>query len=276
MAPPRSICRGPRPRAACRAPSPRRRRSATEQPFCDATRSSRIAISQPRALNEASTERLRRGCETRSSPLTVYHERRNRRQRARPSSSNDLGAALLSAATAAPHQQRGLIVNGGEAEAFDHTYTVALLYPNKPRSRTPTTPHASARTLVAPDVVVTAAHCFLDKKSDTGFDLGDEYEWRVALHRHDLTEDDDEHPECSAIIGVKRVVIHPRYDTDYDSNDVAVLLLSSPRRAPAAPPCSRRCRSRATTTRGTRRWARRWRWRGGARRSRRRTAARAT
>ena len=177
------------------------------------------------------------------SEACIFDQRERARRRA------------LSAATAAPH--KGLIVNGGKAETD------------------PATTVACGGGLVAPDVVVTAAHCFLDKKSATGFDLGDEYAWRVALHRptspgrrrarvqRDHRREARHHPP-RATIRITTLTTSPCSSCP------------SPRRAPAAPPSSRRCRSRATTTRGTRRWARRWRWRGEARRGRPRTAARAT
>ena len=85
-------------------------------------------------------------------------------------------------------------------------------------------------TLLAPDgkVVISAAHCFF---TDWGNLITPVGEIVAAVHRHDLTEGPDEH-ECSALIDVEEVIMHPRYYDEYYTNfDVAIVKLKD------APPC---------------------------------------
>ena len=129
-------------------------------------------------------------------------------------------AALVAAAApaTAPSERRGLIVRGVESDPFDHTYTAALLMEPPGNKKEATLRDLQCGgTLVAPDVIVSAAHCFLKKASSKGgYVLTG---WRVALHRHDLSEGDDEHDECSATIPLAKACTpsvnrYPPHTTD--------------------------------------------------------------
>ena len=74
-------------------------------------------------------------------------------------------------------------------------------------------------SLISDRVVLTAAHCIID-----GFGTEKLF---VGVHRHDLTEADDEHV-CSATIEVESIHAHPDYDTVSMEHDVALLLLKDP------------------------------------------------
>lgn len=67
-------------------------------------------------------------------------------------------------------------------------------------------------TLIAPDVVLTAAHCIVPENR----------RWRVFIG------EDVRYPDAGTVIEVRKAVVHPDYRGEGLPNDLAVLLLSSP------------------------------------------------
>ena len=119
--------------------------------------------------------------------------------------------------------RRQLIIGGNQASSFEHTHQVAIS--TKPKLQESTF-HCGG-SLLAADVVLTAAHCFKDALHCFSDDGGDALVWdrtvspgsschlawadyHVGVHRYELGHPDahNEHPECSDTIRVERVTIH--------------------------------------------------------------------
>ncbi|EED92601.1 predicted protein [Thalassiosira pseudonana CCMP1335] len=93
------------------------------------------------------------------------------------------------------------IIGGSEAPTTRYSYTVALTQGGSN--------FFCGGTLIAPDVVLTAAHC-----------MGGSY--NVAIGRHDLTSNGGEE------IAMSKEIKHPNYNTGTDENDFALVILSKP------------------------------------------------
>jgi secreted trypsin-like serine protease len=109
-------------------------------------------------------------------------------------------ASLLHSSSAAFNLFQPRIIGGITAPAQRYPYTVALTYGGSD--------FFCGGSLIAPDVVLTAAHCI----------GGGSYS--VAVGRDDLTSNDGEE------IAVAQEIRHPEYSWDTDENDFALLLLS--------------------------------------------------
>jgi secreted trypsin-like serine protease len=108
------------------------------------------------------------------------------------------------------------IVGGTEADNGEYPFQVALLRAGVSGSFAA---QFCGGTLIAPRVVLTAAHCTVAPQAAGGID--------VLVGGHDLTTTQ------GTRIDVTSVVTHPRFDGMLYDNDVAILRLASP--APAAP-----------------------------------------
>jgi len=99
---------------------------------------------------------------------------------------------------------RDLVVGGHEAAEDRYSYVVSLQLGGR---------HFCGGSLVARDVVLTAAHC----RQGGGYD--------VVLGRHDLRDSDGE------VIPVKREAYHPNNNAEETDNDFMLLFLERPSRA---------------------------------------------
>jgi secreted trypsin-like serine protease len=97
---------------------------------------------------------------------------------------------------------RDLIVGGYEAREDRHSYMASLQLHGR---------HFCGGSLIARDVVLSAAHC----RQGAGYD--------VVLGRHDLDDDDD-----GEVIAVRREIHHPEYDDEETDNDFMLLFLERP------------------------------------------------
>lgn len=98
-----------------------------------------------------------------------------------------------------PHQR---IIGGSEAPSARYPYTVALT--------TTGSNFFCGGSLIAPDIVLTAAHCL----------RGTGVVYRVAVARSDLTSKDGE------VIRVAREIRHPQYNWNTDGFDFGLLVLN--------------------------------------------------
>lgn len=92
------------------------------------------------------------------------------------------------------------IIGGNEAVEDRYSYSVSLQGSNG---------HFCGGSLIAKDVVLTAAHC-----------MGGSY--NVVIGRHDFGDKDGD------VVSMKREIIHPNYNTQTDENDFALVFLSRP------------------------------------------------
>ena len=97
-------------------------------------------------------------------------------------------------------QTRGLIINGDSAPEIRYPYTASLQLYEK---------HYCGGALVAPDMVITAAHCAKNTPI-------------ITLGRYDLDDPlDYDYEEMN----VKSKIVHPEFDKVVVDNDVALLVL---------------------------------------------------
>ena len=118
-----------------------------------------------------------------------------------------VGSILLASTAAAnlfeEKDSSNRIIGGSNANSNRYPYTVALTNGGQD--------FFCGGSLVAPDMVITAAHC-LDGSGG----------YNVAVGRADLKSNDGEE------IRVQREIRHPNYSLSTDENDIALLLLSRP------------------------------------------------
>jgi len=103
-------------------------------------------------------------------------------------------------------RRRSLIINGEDAPENRYPYSVSLQSNSQ---------HYCGGSLIAPDIVITAAHCITTVASSTGATS-------VILGRYDLDSTTDYDYETMSIVGQ---IIHPEWDELLVTNDVALLLL---------------------------------------------------
>ena len=129
------------------------------------------------------------------------------------------GIAVLGAPAA--HAQSVVsprIINGATASAGELPYLVALIDTSRMSQLGTYQAQFCGGALVTPTKVVTAAHCVVDQSTRQIAPPGD-----VLV----LTGQSLKSP-ITAPIAVASIVVHPEYDIDMSSNDIAVLTLASP------------------------------------------------
>ncbi|XP_051967354.1 transmembrane protease serine 13b [Xyrauchen texanus] len=77
--------------------------------------------------------------------------------------------------------------------------------------------HTCGGTLVAPDFIITAAHCFSQEKSDYLLPSN----WKVYIGMVSQLK-------LPSLYNVKKITIHENYDPDTKNNDIALLILNRP------------------------------------------------
>ncbi len=132
-----------------------------------------------------------------------------------------LGMLSLGLAMASPSQAATLtprVINGTPAAATDMPYLVALVDTSGMSRGGAFQAQFCGGALVTPTKVVTAAHCVVDESTKTISDPADIEVVAGPSLKNPLT----------APVPVVSVSVHPNYDIDSSSNDIAVLTLSSP------------------------------------------------
>jgi secreted trypsin-like serine protease len=106
------------------------------------------------------------------------------------------------------------IVGGSEATSYARPWMVSL--------QTSSNFHFCGGSLIAPNVVLTAAHCLDNFYENGGVD-------HVDIGRHDLYVDDGDDANSLAVesIPVLRAIGHNCYDDNSMTHDIAVLILAS-------------------------------------------------
>ena len=133
-------------------------------------------------------------------------------------------AAKHKAAYDAALHRRQLIIGGNTAPRWQHTHQILLTS----SENIAYTRFKCGGSLLAANIVLTAAHCF-NGLGVTDY-RGNPVDYWIHAHRWHLPSGSDEDPACSATIKVARVIRHELYDPDTDENDVAILHLEE--RAP--------------------------------------------
>ncbi|MGB1270580.1 MAG: S1 family serine peptidase, partial [Endozoicomonas sp.] len=105
------------------------------------------------------------------------------------------------------------IVGGQDAEAAQYPWMVSLLYW---RSKNV---HLCGATLISPQWLLTAAHCFDDKQHGLYAYLGADKHIRNSDSWYDFDSD---------VVPVEEVVMHPEYNSKTFEYDAALLRLSEP------------------------------------------------
>ncbi|MFB6892517.1 trypsin-like serine protease [Kitasatospora sp. NPDC056327] len=125
--------------------------------------------------------------------------------------------ALGPAAPAAQARPQGRIVGGGTASTVDHPWVVALS--SRQQFGSARSGQFCGGALVAPNKVVTAAHCFYDESSGRQVERPG---LRVVVGRDDLRG------SAGREVTARGVWIHPDYSFTTNMNDVAVVTLADP------------------------------------------------
>lgn len=132
-----------------------------------------------------------------------------------------LGVVSTSAAFSVPAQASALvprIINGTTAGAADMPYLVALLDSDRMSQLGTYQGQFCGGTLVTPTKVVTAAHCVVDQSTHQQSAASDVYVLSGLSLKSPTT----------APVPVASIAVHPDYDIEMSSNDIAVLTLASP------------------------------------------------
>ncbi|NXX14628.1 ACRO protein, partial [Podargus strigoides] len=103
------------------------------------------------------------------------------------------------------------VVGGTDAQPGTWPWTVSIQDPWRPG-----TGHVCGGSLIHPQWVLTAAHCFIEAKNITM--------WHVVIGATQLTRLG---PETQART-VKQLVVHEQYNSATDENDIALLELDQP------------------------------------------------
>ncbi|RHY10241.1 hypothetical protein DYB25_014070, partial [Aphanomyces astaci] len=112
-----------------------------------------------------------------------------------------IAAAVLAQDDVAPDHNFIEIVGGTEAKVGQHRYLAGL-------KRSATSSSSCGGSLIAPNVILTAAHC-----TGNGFSF-------AVVGSHFLSGSSD-----GELVKVTKEIPHPQYVSGADSNDVAILLL---------------------------------------------------
>ena len=132
-----------------------------------------------------------------------------------------LGVLVMGVAVAAPGQAVELsprVINGSTAAPAEMPYLVALIDTGRMTQLGTYQAQFCGGSLVAPMKVVTAAHCVVDQSTRQVSSPSD----IMVLTGQSLKS------PSTAPVGVASVAVHPNYDIEMSSNDIAVLTLASP------------------------------------------------
>ncbi|MDX2270370.1 MAG: serine protease [Cyanobacteriota bacterium] len=120
--------------------------------------------------------------------------------------------SLPTAQTGIPSESSQLIVGGSDADPGAYPWMVALLQSDQPDNYEA---FFCGGSLIAPQVVLTAAHCLVD----TG--LSDPADIEVLLGTADLTNGGER-------LAVTSLSIHPDYGLNGEDSDIALLFIAPP------------------------------------------------
>uniref|UniRef100_A0A8U7P0E0 Peptidase S1 domain-containing protein n=1 Tax=Corvus moneduloides TaxID=1196302 RepID=A0A8U7P0E0_CORMO len=114
---------------------------------------------------------------------------------------------LVEVAPAVPPQLGARVVGGEDAVAHSWPWQISLQY-----SDSGSWYHICGGTLIAPQWVLTAAHC-----------ISSSLTYRVVLGKQDLSEDDE---PGSVAVGVEKMIVHEKWNSFLIINDIALIKLA--------------------------------------------------
>ncbi|XP_015503457.1 chymotrypsin-C [Parus major] len=118
-----------------------------------------------------------------------------------------LGYAYGCGQPAVPPQLGARVVGGEDAVAHSWPWQISLQYSSYGSWR-----HTCGGTLIAPQWVLTAAHCISNSMT-----------YRVVLGKQDLSVDDE---PGSLAVGVEKIIVHEKWNSFLIINDIALIKLA--------------------------------------------------